>query len=87
MRTPRRHSGWRAALILIGTIGVTVVASAATFQTNLNVYELPDGSRWLGGCADNDVAAHMLASEAFQSGGPLSILCIEGTTQVWKQLN
>src|SRR5688572_13917457 len=62
--------------------GCRNVASAAP---DLNMYELSDGSRWIVGCVENNQAVHLLAAEAFQSAGPVSVLCLVGYTAVHKE--
>ncbi len=73
--------------ITLLAVGMTALLPAAVFaETSLSLTERPDGSLWLIGCAENDVAERMLAHDAFQSSGPVSILCVVGTTAVFKQL-
>ena len=73
--------------ITIAAVAMTMAAPAVAIAApDLNMYEFSDGSRWIAGCADDDVAAQMLASGAFQSSGPISVLCLVGYTAVYKEL-
>ena len=73
--------------ITIAAVAMTMAAPAVAIAApDLNIYELSDGSRWIAGCAEDDVAAHLLSSAAFQSSGPLSVLCLVGYTAVYKEL-
>ena len=73
---------WAKAIAMIAL----VVATSAGGAPSLSVHELPDGSRWLVGCADEDVAAQMVASGQFESTGPVGILCIVGYAAVHRRI-
>jgi hypothetical protein len=88
MKSVRWYLGSRAIRITIAAVGMTMGAPAiANAAPDLTVYELSDGSRWIVGCVENNMAAHLLAAEAFQSSGPVSVLCLVGYTAVHKELH
>jgi len=86
MKSVRWYLGSKVR-ITIATVGMTMgAATVASAAPDLNMYELSDGSRWIVGCVENNQAVHLLAAEAFQSAGPVSVLCLVGYTAVHKEL-
>jgi hypothetical protein len=88
MKASRWYFGSRAIRITIAAVGLTMGAPALAGATpDLSVLEQSEGSRWIVGCAENDMAARLIATEAFQSAGPVPILCVVGYTAIYKELH
>ena len=60
---------------------------SAAGSPDLGPYTDADGVRWVTGCVDPDLAAVLVEHGGFIVGGPLFILCLDGTTLVAKRVN
>ena len=82
-----RKNALRFTSATVLALAMFAAATARAQQpADLSVFEV-NGTRYLAGCVTTELADRLIAEHGFQAGnGPLSILCIEGTVAVHRQL-